>query len=87
MIRRRRIVRFATRNVTVVRAATETLDLLCEACGATVAMVTPERAAEMLITNPRAIYRLVERGAVHFVEAGGGEVLICSASLRAHLAD
>jgi len=86
MIRRRKTVRFATRNVTLVRAATESLDLWCEACGATVAMVTPGMAAEILMTNPRAIYRQVERGAVHFVEAGGGEVLICSKSLRAHTA-
>ena len=86
MIRRRKTVRFATRNVTLVRAATQSLDLWCEACGATVAMVTPGRAAEILMTNPRAIYRQVERGAVHFVEAGGGEVLICTESLRAHTA-
>jgi hypothetical protein len=83
MIRRRRTVRFSTCNVTVVRASTESLELWCEVCGATVAMVTPERAAEILMTNPRAIYRQVERGELHFVEAGGGEVLICSESLRA----
>ena len=82
MIRRRRTVKFETRNVTVVRAATETIDLWCEACGATVAMVTPESAAEILTTNPRAIYRQVERGDVHFIEAGTGEILICSESLR-----
>ena len=86
MIRRRRTVRFATHNVTLVRAATESLDLWCEVCGATVAMVTPGRAAEILMTNARAIYRQVERGDVHFVEAGGGEVLICSKSLRAQTA-
>ena len=86
MIRRRRTVRFATHNVTLVRAATESLDLWCEICGATVAMVTPGRAAEILMTNARAIYRQVERGDVHFVEAGAGEVLICSESLREHTA-
>jgi hypothetical protein len=48
-------------------------------------MVTPGRAAEILMTNPRAVYRQVERGEVHFVEAGRGEVLICSESLRANL--
>lgn len=85
MIRRRRTVRFATRNVTVVRAATESLDLWCGVCGATVAMVTPGRAAEIMMTSPRAVYRQVERGDVHFVEAGRGEVLICSESLRANL--
>ena len=86
MIRRRRTVRFATHNVTLVRPASESLDLWCEVCGATVAMVTPGRAAEILMTNARAIYRQVERGDVHFVEAGGGEVLICSESLRGHTA-
>ena len=86
MIRRRKTVRFATRNVTLVRAATESLDLWCEACGVTVAMVTPGRAAEISMTTPREIYRQVERGAVHFVEAGGGEVLICSESLRGYTA-
>ena len=83
MIRRRRTIKFETRNVTVVRAATEPIDLWCEVCRAIVAMVTPGRAAEMLMTNARAIYRRVERGDVHFVEAAAGELLICSESLRA----
>jgi hypothetical protein len=38
------------------------------------------------MTNPRAIYRRVEEGDVHFVEADRGEVLICSESLRADTA-
>jgi hypothetical protein len=84
MIRRRRTMKFETRNVTVVRAATEAIDFWCEVCSATVAMVTPERAAEMLMTNTRAIYRRVEIGEVHFAEIAAGEVLICVASLRVH---
>lgn len=83
MIRRRRTVKFATRNVTVIRATTETIDFWCDVCEATVAMVTPERAARMLMTNTRAIYRRVEMGDVHFAEAAAGELLICVESLRA----
>ena len=83
MIRRRRTVKFETRSVTVVRPATETIDLWCKACGAPVAMVTPERAAEMSMTSPRAIYRKVERGELHFLEAAADELLICSESLKA----
>jgi hypothetical protein len=83
MIRRRRIVKFETRKITVVRAATKTIDLWCEPCGASVAMVTPESAAEILMTNPRAVYRQVETGDLHFVEISAGELLICSESLRA----
>jgi len=83
MIRRRRTLRVETHNVTVVRAATLSIELWCEACGAIVAMVTPRRAAEMLMTDSRAIYRRVERGDVHFVEASAGDLLICCESLRA----
>ena len=82
MIRRRRTVKFETRNVTVIRATTETIAFWCEVCGATVAMVTPERAAAMLMTNTREIYRRVEMADVHFAEAGAGELLICVESLR-----
>jgi hypothetical protein len=84
MIRRRRTMKFETRNVTVVRAATEAIDFWCGVCGATVPMVTPERAAGLLMTNTRAIYRRVEIGDVHFAEVAAGEVLICVGSLRAH---
>ncbi|HZI49657.1 MAG TPA: hypothetical protein VFD75_17800 [Pyrinomonadaceae bacterium] len=80
-LRHKTIARIETHNVTVVRTAREPVNLKCEACGITTAMVTPERAAEMLKTNPRAIYQRIETGKVHFVEAGGGEVLICSESL------
>jgi hypothetical protein len=76
MIRRRHTIKFQTRNVTVIRAATETINCLCEECGATVAMVTPERAAELLMTNTRAIYRRVEGGEVHFVEVSAGELTV-----------
>lgn len=83
MIGRRRIIKFQTRKVTVVRTAAEAIQLRCEVCDATVEMVTPECAAEMLMINTRAIYRQVEKGQVHFVEAGAGELLICCKSLRA----
>ena len=82
MIRRRRTIKFETRNVMVIRPATDAIEIWCDVCGATVAMVTPERAAEMLMTNARAIYRRVEMGDVHFAEAVAGELLICVDSLR-----
>jgi hypothetical protein len=79
-LKHRTTTRVETRSLTVVRASREPVQLWCEACAAIVPMVTPERAAEMLRTNPRAIYRRVERGEVHFVETGAGELLICSDS-------
>ena len=80
-LKHRTITRVETHSVTVVRPAREPVNLWCEACGATVPMVTPGRAAEMLKTNARAIYRRVEEGDVHFVEAAARELLICCESL------
>ena len=81
-LKRKTIARIETHKVTVVRTAGTPVNLWCEACGTTTEMVTPERAAEMLKTNPRAIYRQVEKGEVHFVETGGGEILICCSSYK-----
>ena len=81
-LKHKTIARVETHSLTVVRATGEPVNFWCEACGATTAMVTPERAAEIMKTNPRGIYQQVERGEVHFVETGGGELLICCSSLR-----
>ena len=83
--KRRTIAKIETHNVTVVRTVGTPVNLWCEACGSTTEMVTPERAAEMLKTNPRAIYQQVEKGEVHFVETGGGELLICWSSCKSQL--
>src|SRR6266699_2548240 len=81
-LRRKMITRVETHSLIVVRTAPRQLNLWCEKCGTNTAMVTPGRAAEMMNTNLRAIYRQVERGQLHFVEKGAGELLICSASLH-----
>jgi excisionase family DNA binding protein len=44
-------------------------------------MVTPEDAARLLGTSPRAIYRLVESGGLHFIEIDSGGLLVCVNSL------
>jgi len=80
-LKHKTIAKIETHNVTVMRTAGTPVNLWCEACSTTTQMVTPERAAEMLKTNPRAIYQQVEKGEVHFVETGGGELLICCSSL------
>jgi len=46
-------------------------------------MVTPERAARLCGTAPRAIYRRIEAGDLHFAEAANGFLLVCSDSLAA----
>ena len=49
----------------------------CAACGARVSMLTPTEAAQLVSTTTRDIYRRVETGEVHSIEAPDGEVFIC----------
>jgi Helix-turn-helix domain len=86
-MKQRTTLSIETRKVVVVRPAGEMFDFWCEACGAMSAMTTPEHAAEILKIKPRAVYRQVERGELHFVETESGELLICSSSLRRAVAE
>jgi hypothetical protein len=53
----------------------------CEACGATVEMVTAEQAAALAEVSTRAIYRQVESGQIHFTETADGQLFVCLNSL------
>jgi len=53
----------------------------CEECRREVTRVTPDEAAALIHVKPRAIYRRLETGELHFVEDGGGAVWICLNSL------
>lgn len=74
-----------THSLSVIRPAHSPVNLLCAGCAANVEMVTPERAAVLCATSPRSIYRLVERGALHFIESSAGELLICCRSLQSRI--
>lgn len=52
------------------------------ACGEQVQMVTPTEVAQILSTTTRDIYRRIEAGEVHSIEAPDGEVFICAPSAR-----
>jgi hypothetical protein len=58
---------------------TERLENYCPGCKDMSEMATPQVAAILVHTTEREIYRLVETGAVHFVETD--RVLICLKSL------
>lgn len=53
----------------------ERFETFCPQCRSLVEMSTPQVAAILTQSTEREVYRLVETGRVHFVEAGG--VLIC----------
>ena len=42
-------------------------------------MVTPEDAARLWNSPTRSIYQKIENGELHFTEAAGGELLVCTA--------
>jgi hypothetical protein len=44
-------------------------------------MVTADEAARLTRVTPRAIYRQVEAGRLHFIEAQDGLLLVCKNSL------
>jgi hypothetical protein len=81
--RKRTIISVERNYLTVVRPPEASIDLWCDECSATVPMVTPEHAASLCGQAPRAIYRRVENGELHFTEVDAGGLLLCVNSLRA----
>lgn len=57
----------------------ERFEAYCPQCKSPVEMTTPQIAAILTRSTEREIYRLVETGAIHFVETD--RVLICLKSL------
>ena len=68
---------------TVVRSPGNLSNLaVCEPCGIETTMILPQEAAKILQTTAREIFRLVESGKVHFLEAESGELFICRKSCQ-----
>ena len=63
----------------------ERFETFCPECKLLIEMATPQIAAVLTRTTEREIYRLVETGAVHFVETD--RVLICLKSLTQTLSE
>ena len=52
----------------MVNRATREINAWCKDCGKAVRMVTADQAAAIVQMNPRAIYRAIEAGELHFLE-------------------
>lgn len=74
-----------TRSRTVIRRARAASFGCCPVCGEA-QMLLAEHAAAVCNLSRRAIYRAIEEGLLHFVEAGGGAVAVCLGSLLRSLA-
>lgn len=83
MVRKRRtVITIESQRFTIVRAR-RSIELWCEWCGRELAMFTPEAAAALAGVSPRAIYRCIESGELHFIDASDGSgLLICSGSFE-----
>ena len=79
--KRRTVITIESHQLTVVRSR-RAIEMWCKECGKELPMLTPEAAAALVGIPPRAIYRSIESGELHFIDTGGGAVLICSGSFR-----
>ncbi len=64
---------------------TERFESFCPQCQSNVEMASPQIAAILTHTTERGVYRLIEAGTVHFVEAA--RVFVCIRSLTLTLAE
>ncbi len=68
-------------DVLVIKRVGRSVEGWCAGCGRATTHVTPEDAAMLIGTGPRAIYCLVELGEIHWADGPENLVLICLCSL------
>lgn len=69
-------------QVYVIRQPGSSIPVLCPECATEVAsMVTPEEAASVTGVPRRSIYRLIEAGLIHYLEATDDSLLVCLNSI------
>jgi hypothetical protein len=80
--RRRTKTTIAIHQVYVVREPESFAPVLCPECATGAAsMVTPEEAASATGVARRSIYRLIEAGLIHYLEATDDSLLVCLNSI------
>ena len=70
-----------TRQIALVVDSASESGSPCEICGSDSRLVSPLLAAQILRTDTRAIYRLIELGGIHFIETVEKQIFVCLASL------
>ena len=80
-----KITRKTTISVIAVRRFTErqsaeTENIRCERCAEP--MTAAQTAADLFGVGSRVIFRLIEAGAIHFVETARNEIYVCPLSVR-----
>jgi hypothetical protein len=70
-----------TKQVALVVDSISERSLACEICTGNSRLVSPLLAAQILQTDTRVIYRLIESGEIHFVETDNKQLFVCLWSL------
>lgn len=82
MITRRRTTINVERHETLVIKASAMLRTAhCPECSDEVALISLNEAVRISGLSSRSVYRLIERGQIHFTETADGIGLICPATL------
>jgi len=77
----RKQITIETHQLTVVHSANRAVRMWCEECARDVSMLAPDKASMLVRVTLRTIYRWVEEGKLHFIEAQPGRLLVCAESL------
>src|SRR4051794_9761305 len=70
-----------THRTFIVRRRPNRIYAWCAGCATTVSFASPEDAAQLAGSSAREIYRAVEAGQLHFIEAGDRWLRVCLDSL------
>ncbi len=82
MKKKRRVKITVEHRTLVLRRPSNEAVVFCPHCASPT--IAPEQAAALANVSVRAIYRGVEQGQLHFVEANETQLLICLNSLLKH---
>ena len=80
-MKRKAEITFEVEETIVLRQAAQISSRFCLQCGALVEMASPCTFADFSDFTEREIFRLIEAGEIHFIEAG--RILICLNSIAA----
>ena len=84
-MKKRRLEITVEKNWLVIRRGGAAPIILCDRCATPSVMLAPEEAAILTGVTPRALYRAVEAGRIHFREVQNGarqQLLVCLAAAQ-----
>jgi hypothetical protein len=75
-------IKFETHELTVIRVhRSQSVTVFCEQCEVNVRHLSVARASAVLAVSETRVFRLVESGAVHWLETPAGSLLVCGNSI------